>query len=144
MPTSAKNVKKYVEKGGDIMQPKKGTPVHIKAAINYNNFLLINKLTNKYQTIGNGEKIKWVYLKDNPLQIKQIAFKGYDDPPKIMKFETICYKGHEDPKETLDFIKQYINTDKIYTQGLSKKITMLYEALSWEEPNDNFGFNKFF
>jgi hypothetical protein len=27
---------------------------------------------------------------------------------------------------------------------LSKKITMLYEALSWEEPNDNFGFNKFF
>jgi len=127
MPTSAKNVKKYVEKGGDIMQPKKGTPVHIKAAINYNNFLLINKLTNKYQTIGNGEKIKWVYLKDNPF-----------------KFETICYKGHEDPKETLDFIKQYINTDKIYTQGLSKKITMLYEALSWEEPNDNFGFNKFF
>jgi hypothetical protein len=56
----------------------------------------------------------------------------------------LCYKGHEDPKEVLDYIKQYIDTDKIYKQALAKKIKMLYEALKWEEPNDDFGFNKFF
>ena len=61
-----------------------------------------------------------------------------------MKFDTLCYKGHEDPKEVLDYIKQYIDTDKIYKQALAKKIKMLYEALKWEEPNDDFGFNKFF
>lgn len=127
MPTSAKNVKKFVSMGGGILLAKKGTPVHIKSAINYNNFLIINKLNKKYPAVGNGEKIKWTYLKDNPF-----------------KFDTLCYKGHEDPKEVLDYIKKYINTDKIYKQALAKKIKMLYEALKWEEPNDDFGFNKFF
>ena len=127
MPTSAKNVKKFVSMGEGIFLAKKGTPVHIKSAINYNNFLLINKLNKKYPSVGNGEKIKWTYLKDNPF-----------------KFDTICYKGHEDPKEVLDYIKKYIDTDKIYKQALAKKIKMLYEALKWEEPNDDFGFNKFF
>jgi DNA polymerase elongation subunit (family B) len=127
MPTSAKNVKKFISMGEGILNAKKGTPVHIKSAINYNNFLLINKLNKKYPSVGNGEKIKWTYLKDNPF-----------------KFETICYKGHEDPPQVLDYIKQYIDTDKIYKQALAKKVKMLYEALKWEEPNDDFGFNKFF
>ena len=127
MPTSAKNVKKFIEKGEGILIPKKGTPVHIKSAINYNNFLLLNKLNKKYPSVGNGEKIKWTYLKDNPF-----------------KFETICYKGHEDPPQVLEYIKEHIDTDKIYKQALAKKVKMLYEALKWEEPNDDFGFNKFF
>ena len=127
MPTSAKNVKKFIEKGEGILVPKKGTPVHIKSAINYNNFLLLNKLNKKYPSVGNGEKIKWTYLKDNPF-----------------KFDTICYKGHEDPPQVLEYIKEHIDTDKIYKQALAKKVKMLYEALKWEEPNDDFGFNKFF
>jgi DNA polymerase elongation subunit (family B) len=127
MPTSVKNVKKYISMGEGILIAKKGAPVHVKSAINYNNFLLINKLNKKYPPVGNGEKIKWTYLKDNPL-----------------KFDTICYKGHEDPKQVLDYITQYIDTDKIYKQALSKKVKMLYQALQWEEPNDDFGFNKFF
>jgi hypothetical protein len=127
MPTSVKNVKKFISMGEGVLIAKKGAPVHVKSAINYNNFLLINKLNKKYPPVGNGEKIKWTYLKENPL-----------------KFDTICYKGHEDPKQVLDYITQYINTDKIYKQALSKKVKMLYEALQWEEPNDDFGFNKFF
>ena len=127
MPTSAKNVKKFIEKGEGILVPKKGTPVHIKSAINYNNFLLLNKLNKKYPSVGNGEKIKWTYLKDNPF-----------------KFDTICYKGHEDPPQVLEYIKEHIDTDKVYKQALAKKVKMLYEALKWEEPNDDFGFNKFF
>ena len=113
--------------GEGILIAKKGAPVHVKSAINYNNFLLINKLNKKYPSVGNGEKIKWTYLKDNPL-----------------KFDTICYKGHEDPPQVLNYIKEYIDTDKIYKQALAKKVKMLYEALKWEEPNDDFGFNKFF
>ena len=127
MPTSVKNVKKFISMGEGILIAKKGAPVHVKSAINYNNFLLINKLNKKYPSVGNGEKIKWTYLKDNPL-----------------KFDTICYKGHEDPPQVLNYIKEYIDTDKIYKQALAKKVKMLYEALKWEEPNDDFGFNKFF
>ena len=79
----------------------------------------MNKLNKKYPSVGNGEKIKWTYLKDNPF-----------------KFDTICYKGHEDPPQVLDFIRQYINPDKLYKQALHKKIMMLYEALGWDEPTD--------
>ena len=67
----------------------------------------------------NGDKIKWVYLKNNPLGLPVCA-----------------YKGHEDPEEILAFIKQYIDVDKIYTQALKKKINMFYEALGWTIPVD--------
>ena len=43
--------------------------------------------------------------------------------------ETIAYKGHEDPPKILEFIRQYINPDKLYKQALHKKIMMLYETL---------------
>ena len=73
------------------------------------------EIRKNYERIKNSEKIKWVYLKDNSLQIKQIAFKGYDDPPKIM-----------------EFIEQNIDYDKLFTRALEKKIRMFYEALQWD------------
>ena len=51
------------------------------------------------EKIRSSEKIKWVYLKPNSLNIKQIAFKGYDDPPEIMEFI----------QKNVDYEKQLIN-----------------------------------
>ena len=96
----------------------KGTPVHVKSAWVYNDLLKHYDL-NQYEQIKNSEKIKWVYLKDNTLQIKQIAFKGYDDPPEIMKF-----------------IEENVDYEKLFTRALEKKIRMFYEALNWEMPVD--------
>ena len=42
---------------------KSGTPIHVKGAILYNNFLKQNNLTKKYQLIQEGEKVKFAYLK---------------------------------------------------------------------------------
>ena len=53
-----------------------------------------------------------------------------------MGLETIAYKGHEDPIEIINFIKKFINQDKLYKQALHKKIMMFYEALRWDEPTD--------
>ena len=96
----------------------KGTPVHVKAAWVYNDLLKYYNLNN-VEKIKNSEKIKWVYLKDNPLNVKQIGFKGYDDPPKIM-----------------DFIIENIDYDKLFERALEKKISMFYEALKWDMPVD--------
>ena len=76
-------------------------------------------ISKRYKPISNGDKIKWVYLKQNPLGLS-----------------TIAYKGHEDPIEILNFIRQYIDYNKIYKQALHKKIMMLYGALRWDEPTD--------
>jgi DNA polymerase I len=127
LPTGVKGLSKFKEKrvygkinnsGGIFTSMNKGTPVHVKAAWIYNDLLKYHNLDN-VEKIKNSEKIKWVYLKNNPLGVKQIAFKGYDDPKQIM-----------------DFITEYIDYEKIFSRALLKKIKMFYEALGWEEPVD--------
>ena len=119
MPIGVRGIRKYaqIDETGLIIS-KLGTPVHVKASYAYNNFLTIQKL-NRYEKIGESQKIKWVYLKNNPYGFKVIAYKGYEDPKKLM-----------------DFIKTYIDTDKIYKQALDKKIFMFYNALNWVMPVD--------
>jgi len=120
MPTSVKGITKYKNNGGNIFNRYKlGTPVHVKSSLFYNDLLEYYKITNKYPPIYNGEKIKWVYLKNNPLGLQTVAYKGYADPPQI-----------------LDFIKENIDPNKIYKQMLYKKIMVLYESMSWDEPTD--------
>jgi DNA polymerase elongation subunit (family B) len=55
----------------------KGTPIHVKGALIYNNHLNELGLTNKYPLIQDGEKIKFSYLKrPNPLKDTVISFPG--------------------------------------------------------------------
>ena len=120
IPTSVKNITKYTVKDGVVFKSYKlGTPVHVKSALFYNDMLKHMNISKRYTQIFNGEKIKWVYLKNNPYGL-----------------ETISYKGHEDPPEIISFIKEFINPDKLYKQALHKKIMMFYEALGWGEPTD--------
>tara|TARA_B100000287_G_scaffold9193_1_gene9045 strand:- start:10120 stop:12582 length:2463 start_codon:yes stop_codon:yes gene_type:complete len=120
IPTSVKNITKYTMKDGVVFKSYKlGTPVHVKSALFYNDMLKHMNISKRYTPIYNGEKIKWIYLKNNPYGL-----------------ETISYKGHEDPPEIISFIKEFINPDKLYKQALHKKIMMFYEALGWDEPTD--------
>ncbi len=119
MPTGVKNIKKFIKKGdytSILTQYNKGTPVHVKAAIFYNDLIRYYKKQKKYQFISAGDKIKWVYLKQNPLGL-----------------DVVAYRGHEDPPEIIDFIKQYINYDKIFNTALKKKLDMFYGALNWDD-----------
>ena len=123
LPTGVKKLSKFIDKGGRskirsgqgmFTQMAKGTPVHVKAAWVYNDLLKHYGLTN-FENINNSEKIKWVYLKsNNPLQIKQIAFKGYDDPSQIM-----------------EYIEEHIDRDKLFDKALQKKIDMFYGSMDW-------------
>jgi DNA polymerase elongation subunit (family B) len=127
LPTGVKKLDKFADKrkvgklygkSGIFTPMHKGTPVHVKAAWVYNDLLKHYGLEN-VEKIKNSEKIKWVYLKQNPLGVSQIAFKGYDDPPEIMKF-----------------IEENIDYDKLYESALQKKIKVFYEALDWDMPVD--------
>ncbi len=125
LPTGVKGIIKYIDKskGGfdskTMFTPmKKGAPVHTKASVIYNDLLKHFKATN-HESISNGNKVRWVYLKNNPLNIDGIAYKGYDDP-----------------KEIIDFINQYVDRDKLFDKALKKKIQMFYDAMSWDMPVD--------
>ena len=92
----------------------KGTPAHVKAATAYNQLLSHFKVEMKYEPLKGGDKIKWVYLKQNPFGLDAVAFTGYNDP-----------------KEIRDLVETYIDYDKIFERELLKKLEDFYGALGW-------------
>jgi DNA polymerase elongation subunit (family B) len=103
------------DSGLAIANFEKGTPAHVKAGISYNRLLKFFECPFKHEPIRDGEKVKWVYLKQNPLGIDTVAFKDYNDP-----------------KEILDFIDTYIDRDEIYKAELENKLNDFFGALKWE------------
>ena len=115
--SAIKNLKKYMPKGKRVpFTTMKGTPAHVKAAIAYNDCLVHFKAPFKYEPIKNGDKVKWVYLKNNPLGLDGIAFTGYSDPPEIE-----------------EFINTYIDHNKIFERELRYKLQDFYDAIGWGE-----------
>jgi len=103
------------DSGLAIANFEKGTPAHVKAGIAYNRLLKFFECPFKHEPIRDGEKVKWVYLKSNPLGIDTLAFKDYNDP-----------------KDVLDFIDKYIDRDEIYKAELENKLNDFFGALKWE------------
>ena len=113
--TSVKNISEY-EKGlsKQLNEFKKGTPAHVKACITYNKLLHHFKITNRYEKISDGEKIKYVYLKDNPLNLETVAVKGYNDPIEIVQLA-----------------ETYIDYETLFVNELKTKLEDFYSALGW-------------
>jgi len=130
-PTSVKEISKHI--GTDDMvfgEKAKGAPVHVKAAINHNDFIRHYKLDKKYAKITDGQKVKWVYLKANEYRLSEMAFRD----------------NGEDPPEVLAFIEKYIDREKIYDRELVGKLSDFYTALKWGSipTNVNVNSSKFF
>jgi DNA polymerase elongation subunit (family B) len=126
-PIGVKNVKKYTKKGDDPFTPRmKGTPVHVKAALNYNDMLRHHKIRTIRGMI-NGEKIKWTYLKANPMSLDTMALKGYEDPDVLRKF-----------------VESYIDYNKVFKSAFANKLNDFYAALGWGQIPENNNLGKFF
>jgi len=112
--SAVKNLSKYMGKKRQLFEVMKGTPAHVKAAIAYNDCLKHFDAPFKYEPMKNGDKVKWVYLKNNPLGLDGLAFTGYQDPPEIE-----------------EFINTYIDHKKIFERELQGKLQDFYDAIGW-------------
>ena len=109
-PRSASDVRKYQSSSSIYI---KGTPVHIRGALLFNHYIKEKKLTNKYSLINNGEKVKFIYLKN----------------PNIIR-ENIISFIQEFPKElNLD---KYIDYDLQFEKAFLEPFRAILYAIGWK------------
>jgi len=120
--SSIKDIKKYETPVKDDVLGKyaKGTPSHIKAAINYNKLLTIFGCPPKYPPIKNGDKVKIAYLKSNKYGLEELAFRG-----------------DSDPEEIIQFVKDYFDANELFVSELDGKLKNFYDAMRWDFPTEN-------
>jgi hypothetical protein len=118
-PTRVKTLDKYLAKSpgaGEMFSIiKQGAPAPVKAAIKYNDLLTFWKLDKQHSKIVQGDKVKWIYLKDNPYRIDALAFLDFDMPEKISKL-----------------LSQYADTNKSFETILESKLQGFYSDLGWD------------
>ena len=117
-PTGVKTLNKYIERkpvGGEAFTViRKGAPAAVRATIKYNDLLKYWKLDNQYETIVQGSKVKWIYLKKNPYNIEALAYLDYNMPPKIE-----------------EFLDKFADKEKVFDTILLNKLEGFYDDLGW-------------
>ena len=92
---------------------KKACPIHVRGALLYNHYVYQNNLENKYETVKNGEKIKFCYLKTpNPIRENVVSY--------LLNL----------PKE-LD-LHRFIDYDKMYEKSFVEPVRHILDEIGWD------------
>ena len=98
-PRGISDMTKYVS---TVQLYQKGTPIHVRGAIVFNHLLRKKNLDKKYQTIKDGEKIKFCYMKtpnpvqENVLSVVSVLPKELD-MEKYIDYDTQFEKAYLEP-----------------------------------------------
>ena len=114
-PRSCNGVSKYYSSNGLF---KKGTPIHVKGSLLYNYLIEKNKLGNKYPPIQEGDKVKFVHMRE-PNIYQSSAFSFITKMPlELDLLDKIDY--------TTQFEKAFIDPIKFITDKIQWKIDDSY------------------
>jgi len=108
-PRTASDIRKY-HSSSDIYA--KGTPIHCRGALLFNHYVKQKKLTNKYSLIGNGEKIKFLYLK-KPNIIQENIISFIQDFPRELGLD------------------KYIDYDLQFEKSFVEPLKSILDAIGW-------------
>jgi len=108
-PRTASNVQKY--KASSTIYAK-GTPIHIRGALLFNHYVKQKKLDNKYSLIGNGEKVKFLYLK-KPNIIQENVLSFIQDFPHELGLD------------------KYIDYDLQFEKSFVEPLKAILDAIGW-------------
>ncbi|NDB59153.1 hypothetical protein EB001_11970 [bacterium] len=114
-PRGVNGLKNYSD---SVMLYKKGTPIHVKGAIIYNYFIKQKNLDKKYPLIQEGEKLKFIYLKQpNPFKDSVVSF-----PQRL-------------PKEFE--MQMYIDYDTQFEKAFIEPIKVILDCMGWSIEKKN-------
>ena len=104
-----RDLKKYTDKSSIY---RKGTPIHVKGSLIYNQMVAERKMQNKYPFIIDGDKIKFSYLlKPNPARDTVISCPGA--LPKEMELD------------------KYIDYDMQFDKAFLEPIRSILDVIGW-------------
>jgi DNA polymerase elongation subunit (family B) len=116
-PRGVSDIEKYTDKTGPDGYTK-GTPIHVRASILYNQTIINNKLGKKYPLIRSGDKIKFSYLKvPNRIKENVIAF------PDVLPMELN--------------LENYIDYNKQFNKSYLEPMKHILEAIGWSTEKTN-------
>ena len=109
-PRGVTNVSQYMRRGQEMFAS--GTPIHVKGSILYNKLIDDMKVRDKYETIANGDKIKFAYLKQpNPYRVNVISAPG--QLPQEFK------------------LQQYIDYDLQFSKSYIDPLSIILDSIGW-------------
>ena len=111
-PRGVNGLEKFRDKSGKAIF-EKGCPIHVRGSLIYNSLLMNRKLSKKYPTIKEGEKIKFIYLAEpNTIQSNVISF------PQGL------------PKE-LDLTK-YVDYTTQFEKSFVEPLKIILDSIGWK------------
>ena len=108
-PRSMNSIREYTLNEGF----KKGTPPHVRGAIQFNRMLKRHNLTKEWESIKDGEKGKFVYLYE----------------PNSVGTDVISYLTSM--PEEFD-VRKYVNYDKMFEKTILDPMKYILEPIGWE------------
>ena len=114
-PRGVSNIREYSTESTIY---KKATPIAVKAALLHNSIVKKLKLDRKYRLIGEGEKIKFIYLKTpNPIR------------ETVIGFTTSLPKEFE--------LQKYIDYDTQFNKTFLEPLRAITDAVGWNPEETN-------
>ena len=94
------------------------TPIHVRGSLLFNHHIVKNDLTKKYEQIKEGEKIKFIYLREpNPIQSDVISFMS--SIPKEFDLEN------------------YIDYNTMFDKSFVEPLKIVLDAINWKVEKTN-------
>ncbi len=116
-PRGVNNLEKY-KNYATIYKQGQSTPIQVRGALLYNHYLRKYKITNKFPSIQEGEKIKYIYLKTpNPIGENVIAF--FQNIPKEFNLE------------------KYVDYDTQFNKSFFEPLKKVLDIVGWNTEHKN-------